>query len=69
MDDTFILFSDKSHAPLFLNNMNGQHNNMNFTMETEGDRSLPFLDVLVSLNNNDFLTNGKLFIGKPHFLD
>ena len=37
VDDTFVLFSDKSHAPLFLNYLNRQHNNINFTMETEND--------------------------------
>ena len=29
IDDTFILFKDKSHAPLFLNYLNNQHRNIN----------------------------------------
>ena len=29
VDDRFVLFSDKSHAPLFLNYLNQHHNNIN----------------------------------------
>ena len=43
IDDTFILFKDKSHARLFLNYLKSQHNNINFTMETKQNRQLPFL--------------------------
>ena len=57
VDGTFVLFSDKSHAPLFLNYLNRQHNNINFTMETENDRSLSFLDVSVCRNANGFSTS------------
>ena len=57
VDDTFILFSDKSHAPKFLNYINRQHDNINFTMETERANSLSFLDVLVSRQNNEFVTS------------
>ena len=57
VDDTFVLFSDKSHAPLFLNYLNRQHNNINFTMETENDRSLSFLDVSVCRNADGFSTS------------
>ena len=45
--DTFILFKDKSHAPVFLNYLNSQYRNINFTMETEQNSELPFLDTLV----------------------
>ena len=54
---SFVLFSDKSHAPLFLNYLNRQHNNINFTMETENDRSLSFLDVSVCTNADGFSTS------------
>ena len=57
VDDTFVLFSDKSHVPLFLNYLNRQHNNINFTMETENDRSLSFLDVSVCRNADGFSTS------------
>ena len=33
IDDTFVLFKDKSHVHLFLNYLNGQHTSINFTME------------------------------------
>ena len=44
VDDTFVLFSDKFHAAQFLQYLNNQHNNINFTMECEMDDQLPFLD-------------------------
>ena len=57
VDDTFILLSDKSHAPKFLNYIKRQHDNINFTMETESTNSLSFLDVLVSRQNNEFVSS------------
>ena len=46
VDDTFILFTDKSHAAQFLNYINRQHDNINFTLETESNNSLSFLFLL-----------------------
>ena len=57
MDFTFVLFRDKSHAPLFLNYLNRQHSSINFTMETEEDCSLSFLDVDIKRNKNKFSTS------------
>ena len=57
MDDTFVLFRDKSHAPLFLNYLNRQHSSINFTMENEEDCSLSFLDVDIKRNKNKFSTS------------
>ena len=57
VDDTFALFRDPSHAPRFLEFINNLHNNINFTMETESDNKLPFLDVLVTRNNSMFCTS------------
>ena len=57
VDDTFILFRDPSHAPLFLNYINSKHLNINFTMETEQNSALPFLDVSVHRFNNTFQTS------------
>ena len=57
VDDTFVLFKDKSHAPLFLDYLNRQHANINFTMETEENNSLAFLDVNVKRNDNKFDTS------------
>jgi hypothetical protein len=47
LDDTFVIFQDPTHAPLFLQYINAQHTNIKFTMEPEADRQLAFLDVLV----------------------
>jgi len=57
MDDTFLLFNCSSHAPLFLQYLNSQHSNIRFTMETENNCSLPFLDVSVDRSNNNFNTS------------
>ena len=57
VDDTFVLFTDNSHAAQFLNYINRQHDNINFTMETECNNSLSFLDVFIKKQGNDFLTS------------
>lgn len=57
MDDTFVLFKDKSHATKFLNFINQHHPNILFTMETEVNSSLPFLDVNIIRNNSSFQTS------------
>jgi hypothetical protein len=44
VDDTFILFRDPSHAPLFLDYLNSKHPSMHFTMECERDGQLSFLE-------------------------
>ena len=55
VDDTFVLFYDKSHAAQFLQCLNNQHNNINFTMECEMDDQLPFLDSCITRANIFFL--------------
>ena len=55
VDDCFLLFSSLDHAPLFLDYLNRQHPNINFTSETECDRKLSFLDIDISR-----VVNGKL---------
>ena len=64
VDETFVLFSDKSHASLFLNYLNQQHNNIHFTMETESDHSISLLDVSVNRNADGFSTS---VFRKPKF--
>ena len=44
VDDTFILFSDPSYIPTFLNHLNSQHPNIKFTCENEAENQLNFLD-------------------------
>ena len=57
IDDTFLLFQDKSHASLFLNYLNGKHCSINFTAEHESENSLAFLDVLIKRIDNCFTTS------------
>ena len=57
VDDTFILFRDASHAKLFLDYINSKHSNIKFTLETECNSQLPFLDILVRRSNNNFETS------------
>ena len=47
VDDCFLLFRDKSHADLFLGFLNSKHQSIKFTMDSESDGKLAFLDVLV----------------------
>ena len=53
VDDTFIIFRDQSHAPAFLNFLNAQHSNIEFTMETERNNSLSFLDLQITKDSNN----------------
>ncbi len=57
VDDTFLLFSHPSHVPLFLNFLNGQHRNIEFTSEIESGGILPFLDTTVSRSGRYFQTS------------
>jgi hypothetical protein len=46
MDDTFVIYP---HSPVklrdFLDHLNSVHQNIHFTMQTENDGHLPFLDI------------------------
>ena len=57
VDDTFFLFREPSDVNLFLEYINGKHPNIKFTMDQEKDRKLPFLDVLITRENNKFKTS------------
>ena len=47
VDDTIVIFKDKSHATGFLEYLNRQHSNIKFTMECEENKTLPFLDLTI----------------------
>ena len=64
VDDTFLLFRNKEHATQFLDYCNDQHPSIHFTMETEFDNKLPFLDVNVYRHNDRFYTS---VFRKPSF--
>ena len=57
VDDTFVLFKHKSHAPRFLEYLNQQHSNIKFTLETEIDNSISFLDIKIQRNDSQFITS------------
>ena len=46
VDDTFCLFENEHQAQTFLDFLNIQHQNLNFTIEKEHMKQLPFLDIL-----------------------
>ena len=56
VDDTFLLFRSQVHADNFLNYVNNIHRNIKFTIEYENNNQLPFLDVLVFRENDNFNT-------------
>ena len=53
VDDTFLIFDNENQANLFQTYMNSRHQKINFTIETEENSKLPFLDILISRNNTD----------------
>ena len=57
IDDTFLLFKEKSHAGLFLNYLNDKHSSIKFTAEHETENSLAFLDILIKRVDNYFTTS------------
>ena len=48
IDDTFLLFRDKSHVELFHKYLNEQHPNIKFTYEVERSKKLSFLDITIT---------------------
>ena len=57
VDDTFALFQDEVDSETFLTNLNSLHTSLKFTSEKEVNKSLPFLDVLVTKSTNNFTTS------------
>ena len=54
MDGIFVLFRSPHHLEKFNEYSNTKHANIKFTSEKEVNRSLPFLDVLISRNKEGF---------------
>ena len=57
VDDTFLLFKNNNHIMNFLNYLNSQHNNIQFTCEIENENSLPFLDLNIKRTESGFVTS------------
>ena len=51
VDDTFCLFNNETDALEFFHYINDKHPNITFTMETEVNHKLSFLDVLLDNSN------------------
>ena len=51
MDDTFMVFENEDQANKFLSYLNSKHPKIKFTLETENEKKLPFLDLLVDKSN------------------
>ena len=54
IDDTFLLFKDKSHVTQFLNYLNSKHCSIKFTHECESNKQINFLDITVTRHDNSF---------------
>ena len=54
--DIFCLFANEHQVPTFLDFSNSQHPNLNFIIEIEDKKQLPFLDVL-STCSETLITN------------
>ena len=66
VDDTDVVWPHgRSSLAQFLEHLNSQNNNIKFTMEIEDNKSLPFLDVLVSRNKDRSISH-QMFRKKTH---
>ena len=57
VDDIFALFSSPDHADKFKEYLSSKHSNIKFSIEKEEDGCLPFLDVNIFRENDQFATN------------
>ncbi|XP_071450589.1 uncharacterized protein [Hetaerina americana] len=68
VDDTFIVWPHGTEALTeFLGHMNSVHPNIQFTMETEKNKRLPFLDILIERKRDGSL--GHQVFRKPTHTD
>ena len=56
VDDIFVLFRSRHHIEKFDEYLNTKQTNIKFTNEKALNKSLPFLDVLISQNKKGFTT-------------
>jgi hypothetical protein len=58
VDDTFILFKGTNRqAEVMVNNLNKINKNIQFTLETQIDNKINFLDLTINISNNKFNFN------------
>ena len=56
VDDTFVVNNSRERVEEVINFLNTQHHNIKFTVETEANNSIPFLDTCVKRNKDSGLT-------------
>ena len=56
VDDTFLIFDNRTDVNLFFIYMNKCHSNIKFTMESEINNTLPYLDILITRHSDGKLT-------------
>ena len=54
VEDIFSAFNDSLEAKEFFNYINTRHPNIKFTLETEVNKIIPFLDVLIDNSQNTY---------------
>ena len=64
VDDTFILWPHQEDVQILLDHVNSIRSSIQFTLEKEQDKKLPFLDVLVTCREQGF---GSFVFRKPTF--
>ena len=57
VDDIFVLFSSSDHVEKFKEYFSSKHRNINFSYEKENENNMSFLDILISRENEKFVTN------------
>ena len=57
VDDVLATFPDPERADRFLDHINRAHPNIRFTIEKERDRSISFLDILITRNEQSISTS------------
>ena len=57
VDDTFAIFGSEEECTSFLDALNSMHSALKLTFEKEENDQFPFLDVLVAISNEGFLTS------------
>ena len=56
VDDTFVIINSRERVEEVMNFLNTQHHNIKFTVETQANNSIPFLDTRVKRNKDSRLT-------------
>ena len=57
VDDIFVLFKSSDHLKRFQSYLNSCHVSMSFTIETEQENKISFLDVSVIREQGEFITS------------